>query len=363
MKLPLVILATLALAGCGLLGKGKSNGGAADEPESTGSSVHFDATELTTMLGERSALWTYRFTVASELRAQGDEVDLSRLVHDVADQSFPAASALTFEITATDAATKELLASNLPPDAAKYPVEAKKWADNCADVTPSFAYGTGIRLCDFAGIHVNPTLRLEPVQGVEDPRWITWECAQENDNRLHDNDIVLYSPNYAVCEPRYTLAPAASVATAVPLQNADGTYRPMALPQDVASHSFQMKTVNTFLKFIPGAPVSKRYSLEDVELDHKGPLALPVGKMEDCHALEVQLLYKDSDAAASGSHKEARLTFHRSLGAHDLTWLPDDQTTLPSPAQIYAADQEQVRYWLHCRWYNTSGVELSAIPY
>ena len=104
-------------------------------------------------------------------------------------------------------------------------------------------------------------------------------------------------------------------------------------------------------------------AMQDKVFDSKGENGLPIGKMEDCNALEIQLLYKDAAAAAAGTHKEARLTFHRALGAKDLTWLPDDQTVLPSPAEIYAGDQDDVRYWLHCRWYNTTGVDLHQVLY
>lgn len=356
MKFPLTAALALLVSGCGLFSNGKSSSDApASEP-----SARFDAARLATLddgprFANRDVVWSYRLAVGDELRVRGERVQLDRLSEDVANETFPVASPLTFELTAIDATSGEILATNLAPDAAARPTLARKWQDNCATLTPSFRfeaigddYQGKLKLCDFAGILASPTLRLEPVVAKEDPRSVTWECSQANDGSHHDLNIVLYAPTYAVCSPGYTQ----------PLGIEGGTPRIVELPRDLAGHSFEMQTVNTFLKFVPGAAAAKRYVLAAEELDRKGPLNLPIGKMEDCHGLEIQLLYKDSAAAGTGDHKEARIAFKRGLGASDLSWVPEDQSSLPSPAQIYAADQEQIRFWLQCRWFNASGVDV-----
>jgi hypothetical protein len=375
---------------CGASGRKNSGANPPPAPQKPDSgSVYFlDADALT---GSDMALtwkdspvvWSYHLVIDGESIDQKTNVSTEELRAGLASHPVKGGSRLSLELSIRgkdSAEAFQLLATNVEKDTEESPVAAAIWSESCQSVSPDInilddatvvekagkkLLRVEMKLCDFARILVAPTVGVKPAQYKEDPRLVVYECAVNNLTSFYSSNKVLYAghPYQSTCMIGYTQPASDALLTRKTLVNSDGSARPIEIPAGENTEPFTISTGNDFLNYLPNAPAAKRYQIVEENLMANSREKLPLGRMRDCHTLEIQTMYKDPASAANGTAKESRLTFTQTFDANDQTmrWVADNQTVLPAPQAIYAAAQPTVRYWLHCTWQNTLGVDVARV--
>lgn len=375
---------------CGASGKKSSGANPPPAPEKPDSgSVYFlDADALT---GSNMALtwkdspvvWSYHLSIDGQSIDQKTNINSEELRTGLASHPVKGGSRLSLELAIHGKESEgafQLLATNVEKDTEESATTQAIWSESCQSVSPEIdilndatvVENAGkkllrieMKLCDFARILVAPTIGVKPAQFKEDPRLVVYECAVNNVTSFYSSNKVLYGghPYQSTCTIGYTQPSSDALVTRKPLVNSDGSVRPIEIPAGENTEPFTISTGNDFLNYLPNAPAAKRYQFVEENLMANSRAELPLGRMRDCHTLEIQTMYKDPASAANGTAKESRLTFTQTYDANDQTmrWVADNQTVIPAPQAIYAAAQPTIRYWLHCTWQNKLGADVARI--
>ena len=319
---------------------------------------------------------TWQLSIDGAQATSGAAATMDALRAALAGVTVRGGSILDFSLTLATGAGK-VLATNVSADAAKDAVTKAIWQSSCSSVGTSLSVldqakvvngsdllALDVPLCDFASVLVAPTITVTPVNPVVTNFETVFECTNGNYNGYFNIDHLLYSsdPSESQCFVGYTRPRHGALVTVDYSKDAQGAEIAIVAPKNSEATPYTIDTGSGFVDAIKNRPASRRFELTDAALALGNFGNLGFASARNCYALEIQAMYKDAEAAAAGTVKEARMTWKRSLDAdHNLTWVPDDQTVMPTAELIHAAAQTTNRYWLHCKWENPKGYQLGTV--